>query len=570
VKYPDDFLKLRSGASPSGQAAKRAHDIIDAPYLRKRVGGTTTLKQQDFSQTRTVGGSPSLVGWFLNDTSNAFQLAYIDLDTGRTTVPSAPVVRFPKFSEFAASLALGRVTNIGDGLLMSVANDANSIPSTVPEAVRATVASWPMMLTVQPAIKQRFSSEPVSVAKAVSFVDQLPVSGMLSYYHDYGVHATGWDNDTKRYRYGFSLKSFSDPESPLTSRFPAFFAGNTVDKDLVQKDFPFFPGRDHPGGKMYVIGPGKLQQLVTVSELPTAEDRAEVDITYPYFANSIDHGDTWSGAAAEFIRPFLRTRPLTPLVPANPGADPPTPEIPERRAYLDNTHLNRLQDNSIIVYLGEGKSMLIIPNGVVTADDVFGSTTTCAMAFLGTNGSGYTRISWPPDDWVFPNLFGEPDDAPQYLRIFRLSKDRYSAQYAFGKGCMFLSVVSDGALKFLVTYNYGSSWSIVPRPALPEGVSGGILPESCTVIKPYVSDDEPGELLFAYPNYATGRTPFLKTTGLFTPFKKTAAVVNIKGQLGVGSSQLILGTFQANVHFTYFGGAKPSIYPAFPGEFDKP
>lgn len=549
-------------------------DGVDSPFLTRISGSTTTRKKGEFTESRGGKGTPSLVGWTLQ--GNAYQLAFVELDgKGDATVRSMPATRLPKLSQNAASLALCRLVYIGDGLLLSIINNANDFNDNANDYEQ--VVHWPAMLPVNAGIKQRGSEEDVGIAKAVAYIDSVVISGLVPYFHDFGLHATGWDGDTKRYRFGMSCRYYTDgstKDKAQESRVPVFFAGNTGDKSLVQTAVPFYPGRNHAGGKVFVIGPGRLQQLVFVTE-QKAEDREGNPILYPYFANSSDHGDSWSSATAEFIRPFLYIRPLTPMVPANPAADPPTPEIPEKRAYLDNQHLERMQDNHINVYLGDGKSMLIIPNGFVEKPEGQ-PVKTCAMAFLGDQGGNYTRVSWPADDWRHGGgggVLGEPENfaTDSYVRLFRLPKDRYSAQFAFGVGCMYVPIKVATVTKFLVTYDFGGSWTIKDFPARPDGVTGGELLDSGTIIEPYLNEDEPGEIIFAYPNYNAGRIDFLKTNGLFGPFEKTAGMVNYKTPLATPGPQLYFQMGEANQHFTYFGGAKKShIYPAFPGEFDKP
>ena len=564
MNYPEDFLKLRSGPSPKGQADKRALDGVDSPFLTKRQGGTTTRKKDDFSETRSSRGVPQLVGFCLPQP--AYALSYVDVGgSGEGTTARMSYLRFPKMSSKAASLPLGRIVHVGDKLLLSMSNNANDVGQEY-----ETIISWPMTMLVNAAVKQRVSGEDRSIAKAVSYIDSIQITGMLPYYHEFGLHATGWHNDTKRYRYAMSCRYFTDSLKPLESRVPIFFAGNTGDMAMTQVSVPFYPARDHPNSKTYVIGLGRLQMLVFVTEA-AADKRATTEIRYPYFANSTDHGDSWAGAGAEFLRPFLYLHPLTPAVPANPEADPPTPEVPEKRAYLDNTHMTRMADYHINVYLGNGKSILIVPNGVVSV--VNEVPTTSSMAFLGTNGAGYTRLNWPADDWRFIGaLLGEPENlaTASYVRLFRLPKDHYSAQFAFGVGCMYVPVTVAGVTKHLVTYDFGSNWVVKDTPVMPAGMTGGEIARTGTVMSPYLSAEKPGVIIFPYTNYTTGRIDMLRTDGLFSAFKRTPGVLNFKAPLGRPTPQLYYQTAEANKHFTNFGGDKPAyIFPAFPGEFEK-
>lgn len=559
MKHPDDFLKLRSGPSPLGNSAKWCLDAVASPFLTKNSGNTVTRKKDRFTETRTTLGAPVLAG--VVRTGTTLHLTYVELTgTGRTTRRTTSSTRRFTWGAAPPSLTRGELVYIGDGLLLSMFNNVNDLGDVTEDYEQ--IIHWPMMVPVNGPIRQRLFSEASELARAVSYIDSIQVTGMLPYNHDFGLHATGWDETNECYRFGFSFTYFTDDsteQTRLDTRVPMFYAGNTGDMALTQVAVPFYPGRIHPGSKAFVIGNGRLQRLSVVREADVA-DRATVPFTYPYFANSADHGQSWSSTTTDFLHPFLHVMPAI-------GPD---------REYLNNTQMNRLQDNHLNVYLGQGKSMLIIPNGVVEVSVPDGALLkTCAMAFLGEEGAGYTRVAWPPDAWEFTAgnaAVGEPTDPEEdsYVTLLRQSKDFYSAQYAFGEGCMYLPVRIAGALKFLVTYDFGANWVIKDYPARPASVETHLATESGAVIRPYVSEDDPGELVFASPRYSgDGRIEFLRTNGLFNEFKKTAGLLSYPAPLATMPPQLFFQMVEPNQHFTYFGGAG-HINPAFPGEFDKP
>lgn len=570
MKYPDGFLKLKSGPSPLGKSGKRALDEVGSPFLTKRAGGTVTRKKGDFTETRTSGGKPVLTAW--TRTGDSLWNAYTEIrGTGETNARYTKILRMPRNGELGPSMTLARMPYIGDGLLLSMSNDGNDVgPDT---ALHHLISHWPTLLVANAAIKQRLSGEAESEGTSVSYLDSILITGLIPYFHDFGLHATGWDDETKRYRYGFSFKYYADgtdKQTALDSRIPMYFAGNTGDFTMVQANIPYYPDRSHPGGKMFVIGPGRLQQLVFVAELALGDipDDPNGAPLMPYFANSTDHGETWTAAEAAFLQPYLYLHPAKAEVPADP---PNTSFSPAMRAHLDNQQLNRMQDNHLNVYLGEGKSMLVIPNGVTEE----GHATTCAMAFLGENGAGYTRVAWPADEWVSTSsLLGEPYDpkTDNYVDIFRQLKDFYSANFAFGVGCMYLPIRIAGVWKFLVTYNFGANWTTKDYPERPEGLDGKeTFPAMTgTVVAPYIDEDQPGEIVFAMQSLSgPGRIDLLRTDGLFSAFKKTAGALRYKGELKTPPGSLIFQLADFNQHFTYFGG-EGHIYPAFPEEFGKP
>ena len=558
MKYPDDFLKLRSGPSPLGNSSKRAMDVVDSPFLTKVSGNTVTRKKDQFTETRSIHGSPVMTG--VVRTGNDLSLAYVELTgAGRTTRRNTRLVRYFAWGTAPPSLTRGDMVYIGDGLLLSMFNNVNDIGDVT--ADYEEIVHWPMTMPVNAPVKQRLLGEPVELARAVSYIDSIQVTGLLPYNHDFGLHATGWDNDSSRYRFGFSFTYYTDgstEQAAMSSRVPMFYAGNTGDMALNQVPVPFYPGRSHPGSKVFVIGNGRLQRLSFVTEVAEA-DLDTAPIIYPYFANSSDHGQTWTSASTEFLHPFLHVHPAT----------------VDHREFLNNTQMGRMQDNHLNVYLGNGKSMLIIPNGVTELSAGGDLLKTCAMAFLGNEGSGYSRISWPPDAWEFSGsgkTVGEPDlpNEESHVRMFRQSKDWYSAQYAFGVGCMYIPVKVDGHGKFLITYDFGENWVIKDYPVRPADNDTHLATEYGTVIRPYVSESDPGEIVFASPRYSgNGRIDFLRTDGLFNEFRKTAGRLNYPDPLESMPAELFFQMVEPNQHFTYFGGPG-YINPAFPKEFDQP
>jgi hypothetical protein len=195
-----------------------------------------------------------------------------------------------------------------------------------------------------------------------------------------------------------------------------------------------------------------------------------------------------------------------------------------------------------------------------------GSDRFAPMAFLGSSGGGYSRISWPADTWYTDEagLANGPDE----LLLVLYTKDSRSAQLGFGAGSMYIPDTSATGLRFLVTRDSGSSWATLASPALPDGLAGGTISQSGAVIRPYVTDDQPGVIVFTYTNYAAGTIDFLRTDGKFTAFSRTAGKVKANATL-TANQQMVSATGLLNRYFTFFGGGeRPYIFPAFPREFD--
>lgn len=550
MNYPEDFLKQRSGPSPKGRGDKRALDGIDSPYLTIRDGTTTTRKKGEFTETRSTPGAPSLYGYtaFAAGGNTFYAGASVDFVDGRT-VPRVTTKVAYRLGSNSPTLPRARTPYAGDGFLLTMYGNGNDAPS-------ANALHWPLLLRPTPAIKEYKASDPEKANKTTTFIDQIQIGGLGAPAHYFTMLGSGWDGAEKRYRFCLAATYYADENDKFRTRAPAFYTGDTGTQSMQQVSFPFFPGRDNPFCSPYVIGPGKLQALqVAVEDL-------DKPLLAPFFATSNDHGSTWSTTTASFLTPHLF---MTPARAANPAATPPEPAV---RAGYDNDQLAGIGAFGINVYLGEGKHILIVPNGFVDMGGANSSPRFAAMAFLGTNGSGYTRLAWPADVW-YVSSSGHPLQAGgNRIRLVSFSQDARSAQRGFGLGCMYIGVDEGTTSKLMVTHDFGQTWTLASPTGAPNGFA-----DAGAVIRPYKSPEKPGQLVFASAKYATvadnGRIEFLSIDGTFTKFKKTIGIITSKTR---NITQTVPGTEAVpNLYFTNFGGDKPAyIFPAFPGEFEKP
>lgn len=548
MQYPDDFLKLRSGPSPKGQADKRALDGVDAPYLTKRSGTTTTRKKDEFSETRSTRGAPSLYGYYSYVTGDftTYPAAAVDIADG-LTVREVKYLQVYRLGPSAPTLPLARTPYAGDGFLLTLLGNGNDVPGN--DAV-----AWPLLLRPTAAVREYQASDPKKDGQTTTFIEQIQIGG-LGTAHYLSMLGSGWGGDEKRFRFCLAASYYADANNKFTTRVPIFFTGDTGTQSMQQVSFPFHSGRDTPFCSPYVVGLGKLQSLQVVTE------DTDEPMLAPFLATSTDHGSTWASTTADFLTPYLR---VIPLDAGDPTATPPRPAV---RAHYDNSQLNAIGEYNVNVYLGDGKHILIIPNGFIDMGGSGGTARFAAMAFLGTNGAGYTRLAWPPDSW-YVSAGGIPLlEGGDRVRLATYSQDSRSAQRGFGLGCMYISVTKDGAGPFMFTRDFGQTWAFATPTGAPNGFAS-----SGAVIRPYESAEQPGRLVFASPRYGAGddkgQIDFLVTDGTFTAFKKTAGV--IKPKEGVVSPPTS-GSAATNLYFTNFGyGDRPYIFPAFPGEFDKP
>ncbi len=537
MKYPNDFTRERNGYARGSQGDRDALARVNTPFLTKESPGSRTYKKNGFYESEVFVGEPSLIGLYKLNSAAIFPAA-IDIDddeSGRIT----KLTPFYLLGTLAANPTLARLPYVGDGFVLALFSNLNDIGADTD-----AVTHWPVMMQAL-SWAQYLASDPERMGRSTTFIDDIQISGLLTDLHTFYFTCSGWDDDTKRYRFGLAATYWTG--SPhVDNRVPIFYVGDTGTQTMTQVAPVYSAGRNNIAFAPFVIGLGRLQGIHVVEE----DDTLVLPKVAPYLVNSTDHGDTWASAAAAFLTTYLFEYPID-------GPD---------RAYYENLQLTGLAFSSLIVYLGQGKSLLIISNGFkdmmgdpmdTPPDARFGP-----MAFLGTDGAGYARITWPPDDW-FTSSNGASLGG-DYLRFFGYTNDLRTCQFGFGDGCMYMPVRRDGTdNKIMFTRDYGSTWNF--SGVLPGRMNDNNLSNFGAVIEPYVDADNKGKIVFAVPDYDLDKLVFFSTDGDFTEFKQ---VTSLKPP-GNGLDETADPDF--NVFFTNFGGArKPYVFPAFPGEFDQP
>lgn len=530
MKYPNDFVRERNGYAPGSQGDRDALARVNAPFLTKESPNTRTYKKGDFFESEVVAGEPRLIGTILlNDGS--LHHALIDIDGEGISVKAQPT-RVYKLGANAAAITLARHPYAGDGyvlMMYSNDNDANG----------EAVVHWPVLVQTRNGIGQQYLfDDPAKTRKATSFVDEVAISGLLTELHTLGFTCSGWGGTAKRFRFGVAFTYYVDPTSSATrnaTRAGVFLFGDTASQSLAVSYPPATASRNNIAFVPFVVGPGKLRALHIVEE----DETGVLAKIAPTLDNSTDHGETWSSSAAAFLTPYLFEHPIVGPV----------------RAYYENDQLGGLAFSSVIVYLGGGASMLIIPNGYDS-----GAAKYFPMAFLDTGG-GYTRVAWPPDAWeVSAN---GSSLGTSYLRFFGYTNDLKSCQFGFGDGCMYMPVRSAGENKLLFTRDYGSTWQF--SAALPGLMATNYFTNFGTVMSPYVDATRKGEIIFARPDYTTQKIDFYRTNGDFATFTKIPGTLVPKGT-GMDSTS----TPDFNVFFTNMGNTERTapVWPAYPTEFN--
>lgn len=532
MQYPDDFLKNNS---VQGRGDKRELDKVDSPYLVRFGPDGATRKKDNFTVfTPTpepeILAEPYLYGisWSAADPKVVTRLI---ADPGASFGKKPILTSVYTYNGEYAYQSI-RFPFVGDGYVLRMMRTNGS-------HAPADERWWPTMIRAK-----LHGTEVVTngtKGQSISFINDW----QMSYAYSFSLVAMGWDEDT--YRFAMSA---------IVNSNPILFTGSTKDQTIVQKVLPTSKplGTDFSadgvtnGLYIYPLWRGALQ-YVRRCDFPPVPLTAPI----PVICTSVNFGETWSTAT-----------------------------IPELESYMASSYTTIAFDasKSIIVYLGNNKSMLIASFYHPRTGSVPSQPMT--IAFVGENGGGYTRITWPADNW-YPVLFNQP-----VLNAVLLTQNWIrSAQFSFGEGCMYLPVIQDNVFKIMLTRDYGATWSFsVEIPAQlrgigsreTPGVNGNVnaMPDGFagTIIKPYANENTKGEILFSYPDYEKKRIVFLRTDGTFEKFTRVGSARTDKNLLTTqpqpsADEDGVISHHADGINYTFtnYGGY---VYPAFPREFDKP
>jgi hypothetical protein len=539
------FSKLWDGPTPEGESQVNALARVDAPYLTAKGADYVTYKKNGVYEVYKETDRPYLWGTYLMSSGEVVfgtanpedhygrrqQLRVIFFFTGR------PYVDCQALKVFA-----------GDDYVWRLVSD------TVNTLLTTTIF-WPTLNRATEFGGEHDTSEPPAdtAGKSMTFINDVQIDGLGSTGHKISLLCTGWQNDTRRYRFSLTANYYADSMDKDNTRVAVAFAGDTGTRTIAQSSVQYVPNRQHTHVRAGVIGPGKAQYLQAVTEVidttivgPVSTFKPKVQ---PFLVTTTDHGDNWtvgSGSGA-FLESYLIKQPMGTTY---------------NRDYYENAQLESKTANAGIGYVGTGKHILIIPNGYVDGTDAASNTRYAPMAFLGSGGGGYSRLSWPADTWYVdkngtPLVSGTPIIGP--MKITSL----HAAWWGFGQGCFYIPIKDSDGWKVMFTHDFGSSWSmsgVVPTDIVEPGDQGFAF----TIVRPYEGADKPGRLLAFAPSSADNKLRFYACDGTFASFKNLGAIDKAAGSLSSSSG--------AHRYFVNYGGKvyKPFVHPGFPGEFDKP
>lgn len=409
-KFP--FPKVLGSPSPVGQAASRALDMVDAPFLTRRIGNTIADKAGEFSYVRTIETPDDLglVTVFSTPTeqdfaepSNKKPLVSRALTGGSaskgTNVTSAmgAVPAVPTIPGATKSFINGRTgaVHVGGGYVLWC---RQSYQRDVPFTNWSFISTWPVLTYVK---RPGTEDEPAEDSKSVSYA----LTGATSFQElrstttystakhladmsmsaaPYGVFALG-QNDDGDYVFGVSSLTYTLGVGVYRHQIAI---GNTKTKALSTKftrdcsTLPVGSGRSSMS-RVFCTGRGKARALyVTCTDADVSANN--VNNLSVYTVRTDDFGETWSIIHEPVLEDVISPWVTADLLPYNSSA------------------LQGIEPHVLIGYMGEGKHFLYFSagdtTGYVTQVTPGPSTTTRPVLFIGDD-DGYTQASWPADAW---------------------------------------------------------------------------------------------------------------------------------------------------------------------------
>lgn len=520
MKYP----KLRDGPSAIGESQIRQLAGLAMPFAQKFSFNSQSYKKNGFDEVHQQQGAPYLWGVYdvITDIGAQIFTAILSPEDG-----IAETVRYKANYNYGTTNADANSFKVfvGDNYVLRLFSD-----SAHPIDDPAT-KFWPSLARADALGREYLASEIGHENRSISYIDAATISGLGSFSHYFSLWACGWKDDTDRYHFGMNCRVYSG-----THYLPVCFNASTGQYTMTQVAYPYYTGRDHNAYTAYTVGPNKVQALHTV-----VEDPALPQIP-PYLATSNDNGATWSTAADVALTATLY--------------------VDTDARYL-NDQLETLSRYAVIQYVGGGATMLFVPSAYVDGDETISTARYCPAIFLSVDGGSFSRVTWPADTW-YCDRSGQPITPLTNKVGWTYMLTLRSAQYSTGIGCLHVPVFESGAWKLMFTQNYGASWQL--SPAVPfEFIAPVTADFAGTIITPKTST-KVGRVIFSAPDYTNNKLRFYSSTGNFDEFKPVGTVVKAKGDL------TYTGVDDTNYYFVNYGGKrfKPSVFPAFPGEFDKP
>jgi len=564
------FPKLLNGPTATGESFSRALDNVDAPFIT-RVGLDSVAQKKGYQTQVDQGGSFRWL-WVSYTTINRITLITRAgaIDTQRGRVDSGLAGQSLVIGDGGNWRAPVPMTFLGDNYILNMMkSEGDDTADTVYWATFTPPYNPGICLPAGQATRRGAAT----LIDQDNFYAHTSADLSLSSFATGAMGARGEGNGG-----GYSYLSFADPDRRYDTKVPVVMQFNTKDKQVSNVPTPYIAGRNHLDFSLFTTGKGRVEYILGVEETMDHSEGGVTKVFKPKKKLNVvvgtNHARTLTPYVSQFFDDILYEHPVIETA-AGPKSD---------RRYYNNEQLQYLTKHATFIYLGDNKSLLFIPNGYDSGkeaeDYVSGENDATSFAiyrpmmFVGRGGN-YTRLSWPGDNWRV-NRTGYPDfgyrDGVFYPDLkeknlvgFRRDPSCRKFHWAFGRGCAYIPVHhEDEGWKFVITKDFGASWTTVDAPPYLTTAHGG--GPNGAVIRPYKSSSSKGEIVFVARIPGTVEIHLYRTDGDFTEFKR---IFKMKGKTdGLTFPETL--TYSAEDQVIYFGGDKGPqyLFPAFPGEFE--
>jgi hypothetical protein len=503
---PPNLVGNLTGNAAVGFGDVRGMATIQTPFLTTAGPGYIARKKGDSSEvislTTDKPTDPYLWGLFwapgagYTSTSIAATVKTVatnpELGTGADTSAEPPA---------GTTLEQGLGIWVGDDyvLMLGSATSFTAIGSHAPPLI-TNKTWWPVLMNPRNST-QGVPTDARPRSKSISFQSIADCN-----YYPRSIFSSGWKDEASRYVWGYSFIDYcssSDtvvPQQTVTA--PVVVVGNTGMLTTAATALPYEPSRAQQGGQVFCTGPGQLIAFFLVTEWldPALPAGAKlIPKVLPFYCVSTDHGASWTRHDATFLDTYLRLFAVD--VVHN-----------YQRTHYDNAQLELIGNSIHVSYIGNGKSLIIVPSLVdsTTSDNL--------RAKLFLYDGGFTLLSWAADSWV--------DGSSLTLNTAREICSQ-SPSFCFGEGCLAVSVSGPGAIsRILFTTDYGASWSSVTMPFYNHVLGAGITLAPPTVVAPYQGPLKRGRIIYTVNRGDGSGSDIWQTDGSFATFSKQASMFN--------------------------------------------
>lgn len=468
------FPKQRSAPpwNPRGESQARALDRVDAPYLTARAPGVTVRKQGQFTNiyhapVEQRAATTYLWGDAVLEDDSFLTASWGPQDRLRQDKTYGAVI-----TDSTYTLPTSFVLYAGDGYVLRLAGRTDDS------------GYWPLLVRLN--LGDEYSPLPANAGGSISFFDTARLEGgepLGQFARLMSLVVSG--HDGAAYRAGFAGAYQYTARTPITATggpSAGAIAANNIRAEvrgwfMDTATFAATPQTFGSGARqcgpfiVHSAGAGKLAGLqFTTEQLGAATwvftGPGPTDGYYtgdwlpfrkPQLLRSDDHGNTWASEDADFLMPYIAFDKVTNNDYFGAPWDVSVATVFDRLVANNNTLLN-MGRSARFIYTGNDTTLLIVQYCTVSPG------TYATLLFRDVGGTGFARLSWPPDAWTYTDVSVSLPRQPALGGYF------YNACWSLQEGHAFVPTQHADGVRVLYTLDHGDSWVLsapVPEKWVP-------------------------------------------------------------------------------------------------------